>query len=61
MVLHHEKTMPDNTNYSKEQNTVWSKIRADNTNFKETRRLQVFVNKFPERQHTFQRPVKLLI
>ena len=46
--------MPDNTNYSKEQNTIRSKIIiADNINFKETRRPQVVVNEFPQLQHTF--------
>ena len=45
--------MPDNTNYSKEQNTTRSKIIADNINFKETSKPQIVVNEFPERQHTF--------
>ena len=52
-VLHHDNAMPDNTNYSKEQNAIRSKTIADNVNFKETHRPQVVVNEFPERQHTF--------
>ena len=53
-VLHHDETIPDNTNYSKKDNTTQSKILSNNINFKETSRPQVAVNAFPERQHTFQ-------
>ena len=53
-VLHHNETMVNNTNYSKEENTTQSKIHSININFKETRRPQVGVNEFSG-QHTFQR------
>ena len=53
-VLHH-KTIPNNTNYSKEDNITQNKIRSNNINFKEKGRPQVVVNEFPERQHIFQR------
>ena len=46
--------MPNNTNCWKEDNTTQSKNQSHNINFKETRRPQVLVNEFPERQHTFQ-------
>ena len=51
-VLSHNKTMPNNTNYSKEDNKTQSKIQSNNINVKERRRPQVVVNEFPERQHT---------
>ena len=41
--------MPNNTNYSKEDNTIHSKIQSNTINFKETRRSQIAVNEFPER------------
>ena len=47
--------MPNNTNYSKEDNTIHSKIQSNTINFKETRRSQIAVNEFPERQHAFQK------
>lgn len=47
--------MPDNANYSKKQNIDQRKIIANNINFKETRSLQVTVNKFSDQQHSFQR------
>ena len=47
--------MPNNTNYSKEDNTTHNKIKPNNINFQEKRRPQVAVNEFPEWQHTFQR------
>ena len=53
--LHHDKTMPNNTNYSKENTATQSTIQSNNVNFKETRRPQVVLIEFPERQHTFQR------
>ena len=52
-VLHHNITMPNNTKYSKEDNTTRSRIQSNNINFKETCRPQVVVNEFSERQHTF--------
>ena len=54
-VLHNDKAVADNKNYSKEQNAIWRKITANNINFKETRRPQVAVNEFPEQQCTFER------
>ena len=54
-VLHHYKTMPNNANYSKDDNKTQSKIQSNNINVEETRRPQVVVNEFPERQRTFQR------
>ena len=53
--LYHDETMPNNTTYSKEDNTTQSTIQSNNINFKETRRPQVVVSEVPERQHTFQR------
>ena len=47
--------MPNNANYSKEDNKTQSKIQSNNINVEETRRPQVVVNEFPERQRTFQR------
>ena len=37
-VLDHDKTMPNNANYSKEGKGTQSKIQSNNINFKETRR-----------------------
>ena len=54
-VLHNDKAVADNKNYSKEQNAIWRKITANNINFKETRRPQVVVSEFPEQQCTFER------
>ena len=54
-VLHHDITMSNNTDYSKEDNTTPSKTQSNNVNFKEKRRPQVVVNESPEWQHTFQR------
>ena len=47
-VSYHDKTMSNNTNYSKEENTTQRKIQLNNINFKETRRTQVVVNEFLE-------------
>ena len=47
--------MPNNTNYSKENTATQSTIQSNNINFKVTRRPQVVLIEFPERQHTLQR------
>ena len=44
-----------NTNHSKEDYITQCKIQSNNINSQETRRPQVVVNEFLERQHTFQR------
>ena len=54
LVIRTFASMPNNTDYSKKENTTQSKIQSNNINFKETRRPQIVINEVPERQHTFQ-------
>ena len=54
-VFGHFSRSANKTNNSKEVNTTQSKIQSNNINIKETRRPQVAVNEFPERQHIFKR------